>query len=131
MCRNLEVRTSAFSSCILQKQSWGRGRATAIKAVQLSTKGNVDTEEWNKQARDARLQHLEAQAVETLKNTVEHFERPAFPCALIAGDVVCIHLNLRPLHLFWYLRWLVECIVCLLMACSLYWYNGEFLVQLI
>lgn len=52
----------------------------------------METEVWNQQARDARLQHLEAQAIETLQRTVESFERPAFPCALIAGDVVSIYL---------------------------------------
>jgi hypothetical protein len=63
----------------------------------MSTSGStIDTEKWNQQARDARLQHLEAQALETLKMTVESFEKPAFPCALIAGDVVCA-LFLPPL----------------------------------
>lgn len=59
----------------------------------VSTRSSVgETEVWNQEARDARLQHLEAQAIETLQRTVENFERPAFPCALIAGDVVSIYL---------------------------------------
>jgi phosphoadenosine phosphosulfate reductase len=69
-----------------------RGSIGVARAVQVSTKGSaVDTEEWNKQARETRLQHLEAQALETIAKTIDSFERPAFPCALIAGDVVCIH----------------------------------------
>ncbi len=30
--------------------------------------------------------------MQALKTAVENFERPAFPCALIAGDVVILHL---------------------------------------
>ncbi len=82
------------AACLSHKQGsmQRRGSIGVARAVQVSTKGSaVDTEEWNKQARETRLQHLEAQALETIRKTVDSFERPAFPCALIAGDVVCIH----------------------------------------
>lgn len=32
------------------------------------------------------------QALDALRHVVEGFERPAFPCALIAGDVCILHL---------------------------------------
>jgi phosphoadenosine phosphosulfate reductase len=34
----------------------------------------------------------QASALDTLRHAVEAFERPAFPCALIAGDVVILAL---------------------------------------
>ena len=55
----------------------------------MTSGSTIDTGKWNQQARDARLQHLKAQALETLKQTVESFERPAFPCASIVVDGVC------------------------------------------
>jgi phosphoadenosine phosphosulfate reductase len=35
---------------------------------------------------------VQESALQALKTAVENFERPAFPCALIAGDVVILHL---------------------------------------
>ncbi len=35
---------------------------------------------------------LQESALQALRNAVESFERPAFPCALIAGDVVILNL---------------------------------------
>ena len=35
---------------------------------------------------------MQRQALETLKTCVENSERPVFPCALIAGDVVILEL---------------------------------------
>lgn len=35
---------------------------------------------------------LQESALQALKTTVENFDRPAFPCALIAGDVVILNL---------------------------------------
>ena len=35
---------------------------------------------------------LQSQASHALAAAVESFERPVFPCALIAGDVVILHL---------------------------------------
>lgn len=91
------MQKPAFPTLLLQNQcsgwSSGRGRTVACTAP-VSTSGlATDTETWNQQARDARLQHLEAQALETLKITVDNFQKPAFPCALIAGDVVCIPMR--------------------------------------
>lgn len=43
---------------------------------------------------------LQESALGTLKTAVEAFERPAFPCALIAGDVVILNL----LHRLGYLE---------------------------
>lgn len=91
------MQKPTFPTLLLQNQcsGWpsGRGRNVACTAP-VSTSGLTnDTEKWNQQARDARLQHLEAQALETLKTTVDSFEKPAFPCALIAGDVVCIPIR--------------------------------------
>lgn len=66
--------------------------ACTVPVVCTSSSATADIEKWNQEARDARLHHLEAQALETLKITVDRFERPAFPCALIAGDVVILDL---------------------------------------
>jgi len=95
--RKCDVQKHAFPTLLLQNQCLGwpseRGRTVAC-AVPVSTSGlTIDIGKWNQQARDARLQHLEAQALETLTTTVDSFERPAFPCALIAGDVVCIPIK--------------------------------------
>jgi len=46
----------------------------------------------NEEATTARLNYLEAQACIALVSAATHFERPVFPCALIAGDVVILHL---------------------------------------
>lgn len=35
---------------------------------------------------------MQANALHALRTAVENFERPAFPCALIAGDVVILNL---------------------------------------
>ena len=35
---------------------------------------------------------LQESALQALKTAVDNFERPAFPCALIAGDVVILNL---------------------------------------
>jgi len=91
------VQKHAFSTLFLQNQCPGwpsaRGKTVAC-AAPLSTSGvTTDTENWNQQARDARLQHLETQALETLKITVESFERPAFPCSLLSDYVVCIPIR--------------------------------------
>ncbi|CAM6008028.1 unnamed protein product [Sphagnum balticum] len=93
--RSFEFRGHFLPACLSHKQGsmQRRGSIGVARAVQVSTKGSaVDTEEWNKQARETRLQHLEAQALETIQKTVDSFERPAFPCALIAGDVVILDL---------------------------------------
>ncbi|KAG0627065.1 hypothetical protein M758_2G171300 [Ceratodon purpureus] len=97
--RKHDAQKLAFPTLLLQQQcsGWATGRGRTLTcAVPVSTSGStIDTEKWNQQARDARLEHLEAQALETLKKTVESFEKPAFPCALIAGDVVILDLLSR------------------------------------
>ena len=35
---------------------------------------------------------MQEQALSALQAAVDHFQRPAFPCALIAGDVCTLHL---------------------------------------
>jgi phosphoadenosine phosphosulfate reductase len=58
-------------------------RAAAIEAV---------VQGFNVQASKDRLSFLEQQAVEALREAVDKFESPVFPCALIAGDVVILHI---------------------------------------
>jgi hypothetical protein len=50
----------------------------------------VDVDDLNKKVKATRLEHLEAEAIDALKKTIEKYQRPAFPCALITGDVVWI-----------------------------------------
>lgn len=52
----------------------------------------VEIEEWVNEARANRLQHLEEQALAILRKSIDTFRNPAFPCALIAGDVVILDL---------------------------------------
>ena len=60
---------------------------------------------WVEKARVSRLQHLEEQASTTIRKAVEAAsgEPIAFPCALIAGDVIMLdkepNPNLKPIHL--------------------------------
>ena len=49
-------------------------------------------ESFNEQATKDRLEFLEQQAIGALKGAADKFEHPVFPCALIAGDVVILHL---------------------------------------
>lgn len=49
-------------------------------------------EQQNQQFAQQRLRFLEQQAIDALKASSEHFSHPVFPCALIAGDVVILHL---------------------------------------
>ncbi|CAK0787949.1 hypothetical protein CVIRNUC_011171 [Coccomyxa viridis] len=56
------------------------------------TAGKVDLDAWIQQSRESRWQWLEDSALQALKTAAENFERPAFPCALIAGDVVILNL---------------------------------------
>lgn len=72
-----------------QKTAYRSARRAVIRAAQISDETN---EEWNKVAKAERLAHLEAQAMESLRKAGEEFENTTFPCALIAGDVVILHL---------------------------------------
>jgi hypothetical protein len=47
---------------------------------------------FNHEATKQRLEFLEKQAIKALHTAAEQFKRPTFPCALIAGDVVILHL---------------------------------------
>ncbi|GJP31608.1 hypothetical protein CLOM_g14410 [Closterium sp. NIES-68] len=67
-------------------------RRTAVGSVRASAAAGADVEEWSKAARLVRQEQLEGQALDVLQKTIDSFERPAFPCALIAGDVVILHL---------------------------------------
>lgn len=40
-------------------------------------------------------QNLQDQAMEMLQTVADNFQHPVFPCALIAGDVVLLHLLQR------------------------------------
>eukprot|EP00271_Cylindrocystis_brebissonii_P011921 TRINITY_DN29944_c0_g1_i1.p1 TRINITY_DN29944_c0_g1~~TRINITY_DN29944_c0_g1_i1.p1 ORF type:complete len:351 (-),score=66.84 TRINITY_DN29944_c0_g1_i1:449-1420(-) len=63
-----------------------------VAAVATVVQKAAPVEEWNAAARTARLEHLESQALDTLRKTLDNFEHPTFPCALIAGDVVILDL---------------------------------------
>lgn len=52
----------------------------------------VQVEDLIKKAREHRLKHLEEQALWVLRETISSYQNPAFPCALIAGDVVILDL---------------------------------------
>lgn len=51
-----------------------------------------DIEHLTENFRKARQKYLEDQALGALEVAESTFERPVFPCALIAGDVVLLHL---------------------------------------
>lgn len=73
----------SFSSSVMRSSHVARAAVT---------QEIVDVEVWNKNAKQSRLAHLEAQAIEALQTAISNFERPTFPCALIAGDVVILDL---------------------------------------
>lgn len=62
--------------------------ASATAAVATEEQNNA----WNDATKEDRLAHLEAQAIKALKIAAETFDNVTFPCALIAGDVVILHL---------------------------------------
>ncbi|BBN13532.1 hypothetical protein MPTK1_6g04280 [Marchantia polymorpha subsp. ruderalis] len=66
-----------------------------IRGSSLAKETGIDVTEWNKQVRDERLSILETQALNALRKTIENYQRPAFPCALITGDVVILDLLSR------------------------------------
>lgn len=73
----------------LKARSW---RRSIVKSHARAGTVGIGLEEWVKEVVGDRLQHLEDQALAVLKKTVDTFENPAFPCALIAGDVVILDL---------------------------------------
>ncbi|KAH7421655.1 hypothetical protein KP509_13G069400 [Ceratopteris richardii] len=60
--------------------------------VTASNQVIAQVEDLSRKAREQRLQHLEEQALFVLKEIVNSYQSPAFPCALIAGDVVILDL---------------------------------------
>jgi hypothetical protein len=67
-------------------------RRTTRYAGHVAQATNSKLAPLNESAVDARLQHLEAQASTALQQAASDFEHPVFPCALIAGDVIILHL---------------------------------------
>jgi len=51
-----------------------------------------DQEAFIEESKEMRLKHLEEQAMFALKTSVENFENPVFPNAMIAGDCVITHM---------------------------------------
>jgi uncharacterized protein with PIN domain len=49
-------------------------------------------QQFNDKASSDRLDFSEEQALSALRASAESFKHPVFPCALIAGDVVILHL---------------------------------------
>ncbi|CAI6003091.1 unnamed protein product [Closterium sp. NIES-65] len=76
----------------LQVRQTATIRRTAVGSARASAVTSADVEEWSKAARLVRQEQLEGQALDALQKTIDSFERPTFPCALIAGDVVILHL---------------------------------------
>ena len=76
---------------VAAQKNAGNGRVRVAPA-RAAAAVEVDVETWNKEAKAARLQHLEAEAMSAIKSAVENFGKPVFPCAFIAGDVVIMHL---------------------------------------
>ncbi|KAL3680759.1 hypothetical protein R1sor_023715 [Riccia sorocarpa] len=68
----------------------GKSSVSQVRASTVAT--NVDVNEWNKQVREERLAFLESQAIDALRKTIDRFQSPTFPCALITGDVVILDL---------------------------------------
>ena len=61
-------------------------QAAAAPAIEATVK------EFSDQGVNKRLDFLVEQACEALDTAVGNFKRVLFPCALIAGDVVILHL---------------------------------------
>lgn len=73
----------------LQSKSWQHNSLRCWAEIQAST--GVVTQ-CNEHAEAERFQFLEQQAVGALQACVNEFSHPVFPCALIASDVVILHL---------------------------------------
>ena len=69
-------------------------RATALDRRRrvAAAAGGLDVDLLNASEAVARADFLEAQARRVIRTAVDAAVRPAFPCALIAGDVVLLHL---------------------------------------
>jgi phosphoadenosine phosphosulfate reductase len=70
-------------------------RAPVRKSLRSNVAGlkmSFDQEAFIAESKEMRLKHLEEQAMFALKTSVENFENPVFPNAMIAGDCVITHL---------------------------------------
>jgi hypothetical protein len=70
---------------------WQNRQAQCIAKCQAEGSAAI-VARCNEEAEIARFQFLEQQAVGALQACVAKFAHPVFPCALIAGDVVILHL---------------------------------------
>ncbi|KAL2621717.1 hypothetical protein R1flu_001922 [Riccia fluitans] len=82
-----------YVSLSLKTKRVGKSFASQVRGSSVAT--NVDVSEWNKQVREDRLAFLETQAIDALRKTIDSYQKPAFPCALITGDVVILDLLSR------------------------------------
>mmetsp|Transcript_15340 Transcript_15340/g.46328 ORF Transcript_15340/g.46328 Transcript_15340/m.46328 type:complete len:324 (-) Transcript_15340:551-1522(-) len=68
---------------------------TAGRNVVAMAAAAAGVKQWVSGTNAKRLTSLEDQALETLQTAANNFQHPVFPCALIAGDVVILHLLKR------------------------------------
>jgi len=66
--------------------------ASSSRAASTAVSMGMDISELIDDAKKSRLEHLEAQAIQSLKVAVDQFEKPVFPNAMIVGDCVITHL---------------------------------------
>ena len=69
---------------------WHDRRHPCLTQSQLATNDTIS--KYNVEAESLRIRFLEQQASDALQVCATQFENPVFPCALIAGDVVILHL---------------------------------------
>ena len=67
-------------------------RTVAVSKTVLHDAPIFDQEQFNKDAKEMRLKHLEEQAMYGLKISVENYGNAVFPNAMIAGDIVITDL---------------------------------------
>merc|ERR1719159_1391218 len=89
LCISTSVFSYSLNAASMPKQM--RGRAAVM---------SFDQEAFIAESKEMRLKHLEEQAMFALKTSIENFENPVFPNAMIAGDCVITHL----LHRLGYLE---------------------------
>ena len=62
------------------------------RLLRCSATAKIDVDAWASSESQLRSEFLEKQARRVLRRAAEEAERPAFPCALIAGDIVILSL---------------------------------------
>jgi hypothetical protein len=102
ICRAIVVARGSFIGCHTEDSIKGINRCALVGKSRTSYSrsrincqkitANVDVEQWVKKSREDRIRHLEDQALWILKSTIDSSQNPAFPCALIAGDVVRLNI---------------------------------------